>query len=169
MWALQKTSILHSEKFEPLKLKVGTHEYFGQTIKTTPIRTTFAVCYRVESKSEFVSNTGMLFVVYDQWRKVYDDKIDKLKSIKLYVAANNTWQGIIYGRWPNTKNPLKVIGKFLENSFNLYNVPIEVTERSHLKGYGNYSECIDQNESIGQSCKSIFHPNSYKYENRFAS
>ena len=78
---MQKTLILHSEKFEPLKLKVGTHEYFGQTIKTTPIRTTFAVCYRVKSKSEFVSNTGMLFVVYDQWRKVYDDKIDKGTSM----------------------------------------------------------------------------------------
>ena len=146
-------------------MKVGTHEYFGQTIETTPIRTTFALCYKVESKSKFVDDTAMIFLVYDD----NDDKIDKLKSIKLYVAANNTWQGVIYGTWPTTKNPLKVIGKFLKDSNNLYNVPIEVTERSHLKGYGNYSECVNQIESIGQSCKSIFHPNSYRYENRFVS
>ena len=148
-------------------MEVGTFEYFGQTIETTPIRTTFALCYKVESKSKFDDDTAMIFLVYDQKDNYVD--IDKLKSIKLYVAANNTWQGVIYGTWPNTKNPLKVIGKFLKDSNNLYSVPIEVTERRHLKGYGNYSECVDQNESIGQSCKSIFHPNSYKYENKFVS
>ena len=167
LWPMQKTLTLHSQQFDPQELKVGTHEYFGQTVETTPIRTTFALCYKVESKSKFDDDTAMIFLVYDNWRKGIDDAIDKLKRVKLYVTANNTWQGVIYGKWPNTKNPLKVIGTFLKNSNNLYNMPIEVTERSHLKGYGNYSECVDQNESIGQSCKSIFHPNSYKYGNKF--
>ena len=144
-------------------LKVGTHEYFGQTIETTPIRTTFALCYNVESKSKLDYDTALIFFVYDQ-----NTKKDKLKSIKLYVAANNTWQGVIYGAWPNTKNPLKVIGKFSEDH-NIYYVPIEVTERSHLKGVDDYSQCIDQKESVGQSCKSIFHPYSYKYENKYVS
>ena len=88
-------------------MKVGTHEYFGQTIETTPIRTTFALCYKVESKSKLDYDTALIFFVYDQ-----NTKMDKFKSIKLYVAANNTWQGVIYGAWPNTKNPLKVVGKF---------------------------------------------------------
>ena len=150
-------------------LKVGTHEYFGQTIETTPIRTTFALCYKVKSKSKFDDDTALMFWVSDQVGKKTNDKIDKFKSIKLYVAANNTWQGVIYGKWPNTKNPQKVIGTFSTNSHNSYFVPVEVTERSHLRGNGNYSQCIDQNESVGQSCKSIFHPNSYKYENKFVS
>ena len=150
-------------------LKVGTHEYFGQTIETTPIRTTFALCYKVESKSKFDDDTALMFWVSDQVGKKTNDKIDKFKSIKLYVAANNTWQGVIYGKWPNTKNPQKVIGTFSTNSHNSYFVPVEVTERSHLRGNGNYSQCIDQKESVGQSCKSIFHPNSYKYENKFVS
>ena len=95
---------------------------------------------------------------------------DTLESIKLYVAANNTWQGVIYGAWPNIKNPLKVIGKFSrDGDHNIYYVPIEVTERSHLSGVDDYSQCIDQKESVGQSCKSIFHPNSYKYENKYVS
>ena len=146
-------------------MKVGTNKYFGQTIEATPIRTTSALCYKVESKLKFGDDTSVIFTVFNQNRKKYG--IDSLKSMKLYVAANNTWQGVIYGTWPNTKNPLKVIGKFSNDSNNLYFVPIEVTERSHLKGNGNYSQCINQKEYIGQSCKSIFHPNSYKYEKKF--
>ena len=142
-------------------LKIGTHEYFGQTIETTPIRTTFASCYKVESKSKFGYDTAMMFFV-----KYRTTTNDTLESIKLYVAANNTWQGVIYGAWP-TKNPLRITGKIGRDSLNSYFMPIEVTERSHLKGNGNYSQCIDEKESIGLSCKSIFHPNSYKYENKF--
>ena len=145
-------------------LKVGTHEYFGLTIETTPIRTMFALCYKVESKSKLGYDTSMIFSVPNQNREV--SKNDKLESIKLYVAANNTWQGVIFREWPNTKNPLKVIGKFSSDSHNFYYVPIEVTERSHLKGNVDYSQCIDQKEFIGESCKSIFHPNSYKYEDK---
>ena len=144
-------------------MEVGTFVYFGQTIETTPIRTMFALCYKVESKSKLGYDTAMIFTVSYQKKTI--SKIDKLENIKLYVTANNTWQGVIYRSWPNTKNPLKVIGKFSGGTHNFYYVPIEVTERSHLKGNGNYSQCIDQHKSIGQSCKSIFHPNSYKYEN----
>ena len=123
-----------------------------------------AICYKVESMSKFNHDTAMMFIIHYPTRNLSDDK---LESINLYVAANNTWQGAIYGTWPNTKNPLKVVGKISKESHNVYYVPIEVTEISHLKGNGNYSECIDQNDSIGQSCKSMFHPNSYKYENKF--
>ena len=152
-------------------LKEGTYEYFGQTIETTPIRTTSGLCYKVESKAtKFEYATSFLFIVVDMnGRK---DQVDKLKKMNLYVAATNTWQGVVYGSWANTKNPLNIIGDFndgLANSINIYYVPIEETERSHLKGIDDYSQCIDQKDSIGQSCKSIFHPNSYKYENKSVS
>ena len=148
-------------------MKIGIHEYFEQTIETTPIRTVFALCYKVESKSKFSYDTAMIFTVSHQNKDI--SNIDKLESIKMYMAANNSWQGVIFRAWPSTKNPLKVIGKFSSNTHNFYYVPIEVTERSHLKGNGNYSQCIDKKESIGQNCKSIFHPNSFKYENKFVS
>ena len=147
-------------------LKVGTYEYFGLTLETTPIRTKFASCYKVESKSKFSHDTSMIFTVFDEQVKISNNK---LATIELDVAAHNTWQGVINGNWPNTKNPLKVVGKFSRDSHNSYYVPIEVTEISHLKGNGNYSECIAQKEYAGQSCKSIFHPNSYKHENKFVS
>jgi hypothetical protein len=108
----------------------------------------------------------MMFTVLYPNRKISDDK---LESIKLYVAALNTWQGVIYGAWLNTKNPLKVAGKFSTDSHNMYHVLIEVTEISHLMGKGNFSDCIYKRESVGQKCISIFHPESYKYENKFVS
>ena len=159
---------IHSEspKYDSKRLKVGTYEYFGLTIETTPIRTKYALCYKVESKSKFSHGTSMIFTVFDKNLKKSNNK---LAAIELNVAAHNTWQGVINGNWPNTKNPLKVVGKFSKDSHNSYYVPIEVTEISHLKGKGNYSECIAQKEYAGQSCKSIFHPNSYKYENKFVS
>ena len=143
-------------------LKIGTHEYFGQTIETTPIRTTFASCYKVESKSKFGYDTAMMFFV-----KYRTTTNDTLESIKLYVAANNTWQGVIYGAWPNTKNPLKVIGKFSrDGDHNIYYVPIEVTKWTYMNGHGNYSQCLEEQEPISKSCKSIFHPKSFKFESR---
>ena len=32
-------------------------------------------------------------------------EIDKLTMFKLMIAEENTWQGIIYGRWPYIKVP----------------------------------------------------------------
>ena len=154
-------------RYKSQKLKVGTYEYFGMTLETTPIRTKFALSYKVESKSKFSRDTSMIFTVFDENLK---ESNNKLATIELDVAAHNTWQGVINGDWPNTKNPLKVVGKFSrDGEHNIYYVPIEETERSHLKGIDDYSQCIDQKDSIGQSCKSIFHPNSYKYENKSVS
>ena len=87
----------------------------------------------------------------------------------MYVAASNTWQGVIYGTWKNAIKPLKVIGEFSQSSHNMYHVPIKVTERSYLNSNGNFSECLETEKPIGESCKSIFHPNSYKEKNRSVS
>ena len=87
----------------------------------------------------------------------------------MYVTASNTWQGVIYGTWQNAIKPLKVIGEFSQSSHNMYNVPIKVTERSFLNSNGNFFECLETENPIGENCKSIFHPNSYKEKNRSVS
>ena len=91
------------------------------------------------------------------------------QSIQMYVSASNTWQGVIYGTWHNTIKPLRVIGEFSQKSHNMYHVPIKVTERSYLNSNGNFFECLEREKPIGESCKSIFHPNSYKEKNRSVS
>ena len=103
-------------------MEEGTHEYFGQSIETTPIRTTSGLCYKVESKAtKFEYETSFLFTIVDiNGRK---DQVDKLEKVNLYVVASNTWQGVIYGSWANTKNPLNINGEFndlLANSINIY-------------------------------------------------
>ena len=149
-------------------MEEGTHEYFGQSIETTPIRTTSGLCYKVESKAtKFEYETSFLFTIVDiNGRK---DQVDKLEKVNLYVVASNTWQGVIYGSWANTKNPLNINGEvndLLANSINIYFVPIEVTEWTYMNGNGNYSQCLEEQEPISKSCKSIFHPKSFKFESR---
>ena len=149
-------------------MKEGTHEYFGQIIETTPIRTTSGLCYKVESKAtKFDYETSFAFSVVDiNGQKV---QFDKLEKMNLYVVDTNSWQGVIYGSWPNTKNPLTIIGDFndvLSNSMHMYFVPIEVTEWAYMNGNGNYSQCLEEQEYISESCKSIFHPKLFKYESR---
>ena len=46
-------------------------------------------------------------------------------------------------------------------------VPVKVTERSHLKGNSNFSECLEIEKPTGKSCKSMFYPNSYNEDSRF--
>ena len=82
------------------------------------------------------------------------------------MAADNTWQGVTYGSWANTKNPLKVIGEIKDFSFNINFVPIEAMEWTYIKGNGNYSQCLEDQEPISESCKSIFHPKSFTFEKR---
>ena len=96
-----------------------------------------------------------------------ENSVDKVNLINLYVAADNTWQGLIYGEWPkHAKRPLKIVGEISQSSINQYIVPLEIADWSYLEGNGNYSECLRDNEITGTGCKSMFHPNSYKLENR---
>ena len=78
-------------------LKIGTHDYFGETINTVPIRTTSALCYKVESTSKFDRATSLIINVVDLNRKKPKEKDNFLESIQMYVTASNTWQGVIYG------------------------------------------------------------------------
>ena len=148
-----------------MNLSVGIHEYFGQIIETTPIRTTSGLCYKVESKeTKFEDETSFVFSVFsNNWQMNQDDKLEK---INLHVVADNTWQGVIYGSWANTKNPLKVTGDFHNLSLNVNFVTIVATEWTYMKGNGNFSQCLQEQVPISESCKSIFHPNSVKYESR---
>ena len=149
-----------------MKLEVGTHEYFGQSIETTPIRTTSGLCYKVKSnETNFNDEKSFVFSINANhlWGMDQDDRFEK---INLYVVADNTWQGVIYGSWANTKNPLKVTADFHSLSIDANFVKIEAREWTYIKGNGNFSQCLQEREPISESCKSIFHPNLFKYASR---
>ena len=52
-----------------LKLKIGEQKYLGQTIEVSPIKTTSALCYKVESTSKFNRATSFIIAVVDLNRK----------------------------------------------------------------------------------------------------
>ena len=133
-----------------------------------PIRTTSALCYKVQPL-KFELHTVLLFSILGFAK---GNSVDKVNLINLYVAGNNTWQGLIYGKWPkHAKSPLKIVGEISQSSgsMNQYIVPLEIADWSYLEGNGNYSECLKDDEIIGTDCKSMFHPNSYKFEKRYVS
>ena len=141
-------------------LKIGTHEYLGETIDTVPIRTTSALCYKVKPLN-LKFGKSILFQIF-----VSDNSLEK---INLYVAANNTWQGVIYGKWPKkAKSPVKIVGEISQKSINQYTASLELSDWSYLEGNANYSECLSDKEMYGTGCISMFHPDSYKFENRYA-
>ena len=144
-------------------LQIGTHNYFGETINTVPIKTTTGLCYKVQPlKLEF--NSYIMFFISGIGK---ENLVDKINLINLYVATNNTWQGLIYGVWPkHTKNPLKIVGEISQSSVNQYIAPLEIADWSYLEGNDNYSECLRDNEITDTGCKSMFHPSSYKLDNR---
>ena len=116
------------------------------------------------NETKFEYQTSFIFNVVDTIGP--KNQIDKLEKINLYVAADNTWQGVTYGSWANTKNPLKVIGEIQDFSFNINFVPIEATEWTYVNDTGNFSQCLEDQEPIYKSCKSIFHPKSFIFEKR---
>ena len=142
-----------------LPLKIGSHDYNGTTIDTVPIRTTSGLCYKV-TPLKFQYGTALLFMVF-----MIGNSENK---VNMYVATNNTWQGLIYGDWPtNTKNPVKIVGEKSPKSINQYLASLDISEWSYMEGNTNYSECLRDNEVTGIGCYSMFHPNSYKFENRY--
>ena len=141
-----------------MHLKTGTHNYSGNIINLTPIRTQLATCYKLESLSIFESITIGIIKI---------SSADYLEKVHLLIAAENTWQGIVYGNWAKTKPPLKVVGKFSSSSSNAYFIQLQDHVWTHLQGVGNYSRCIDENISSKNECVSIFHPYSYIYDERY--
>ena len=122
----------------------------------------------MESLSKLDYDTSILFSVRDFTK---ENSVDKVHRIKFYVAANTTWQGLIYGGRPkHTKSPMKIVGELRQNWINQYIAPLEIAEWTYMEDNttnNNYSECLRDNEITGIGCNSMFHPNAYKFENRY--
>ena len=74
------------------RLKTGEQNAFGMTVVVHPIKTMEALCYKIEFwKTPCI---GLDFILSSPT----DLGVDKLEGLDWYVAANNTWQGIITGR-----------------------------------------------------------------------
>ena len=72
-------------------------DYLGKngTLEVIPIRTmTKGLCYKLTPSNPLQMN----FFIGSSIQG-----LDKLEKINLMIAANDTWQGIVAGRWPYSK------------------------------------------------------------------
>ena len=75
------------------QLKTGEQDVFDMKVIVHPIKTMEALCYKIEF-SKLKPHCTLSLTLSSPTNL----GVDKLEGIDWYVAANNTWQGIITGR-----------------------------------------------------------------------
>ena len=80
--------------------------------------------------------------------------MDKLKGFRLMIASSNTWQGLIYGRWPYKKVPPIVTGNLASKLISNMDIELEESVWNYSNGEDNFDHCMKENEK--DHCKSIF-------------
>ena len=77
--------------------------------------------------------------------------IDKLKGFRLMIASSNTWQGLVYGRWPYKKVPQIVTGNLASELLSSVEIELEESIWNYRNGEDNFDVCIEENEK--NDCK----------------
>ena len=78
-------------------------------MKISPIKTPHALCIKIEYLYKIpLDESDFIFI---------DVKIsnENLKQLNMFVAAENTWQGVTYRNWPYNQIPLKIVGKISDS------------------------------------------------------
>ena len=149
------------------QLKTGEQDVFDMKVIVHPIKTMEALCYKIEFLKLKNHCTGLYLTLSSPTNL----GVDKLEGIDWYVAANNTWQGIITGRWPYDNIPTKFSGK-LKEDMDYNEIRLKEHEWKYIKGSTlPFEKCFDEiaghDDFEDQNCHSIFDPNSIKYEKRY--
>ena len=150
--------------FHPLKN--GKQEPFGLPIMVQPIRTMEALCYMLEFEKSPSQGQGLTL------SSPTNLGVDNLERMNWYVAAKNTWQGIIPGHWTYDNIPLKFYGELKKKIFDYNEIRIKEHEWNYIKGSTlSFEKCFDEitghDDFQDQNCHSIFDPKSFKYEKRY--
>ena len=133
------------------------NNYSGEDIEIRPVQTILqGLCYRLHFtnrlwESNLPYSNYLILIISTSL-----SGIDKLKKMKLFVVANETWRGIIGKSWPYSKFPLALSGNFQSKVLDINYGYIEENYWKFLQGKGDFDECMDDYES--QKCLSIFDP-----------
>ena len=80
--------------------------------------------------------------------------IDRLKKVHLFIASENTWQGIIINHWPYDQSPPIISLNFLQNSAAMALIDLSENVFKNREGDTNYTKCF--NTKTDDNCTSIF-------------
>ena len=73
----------------------------------------------------------------------WNQKIDKLKQSNVFIAAENTWRGIVYHSWLYSQILLKVYGKVPKQGMGWQlNFKIQENIWKHLKVEDKSGDCL---------------------------
>ena len=115
------------------------------------------LCYKLELSS---NQSLPLYLIVTTSSKAED----MLKKIHLFMASNNTWQGTIFLRWPYSKVPPLVTGKFDTESYKFITIDLKENQWNYRSGISNFDDCM--NEYNSSKCSSIFDPALCEYQNK---
>ena len=91
--------------------------------------------------------------------------MDKLSKIKLMIAEENTWQGIIMDKWPYSKIPPTITSHLKENKVMYTVVKLEENVWNYHSGFNDFESCHEMKKKL--NCTSIFDPLSFKMPIRY--
>ena len=146
-----------TKKLHYTPLQIGTHEYqqpagavgFQGNISLQPIRTVLqGLCYKMifSNTLPFDRNNNLLLYV----SKYNED----LKQTQLFIAEENTWQGIAELRWPYINIPTDMTEPFPSELHPILNVHLDENYYIYRDGKSNFDECIKDHPT--SNCSSIF-------------
>ena len=123
----------------------------GGLVDIQMIKTMFnGLCYKLNFSMPLPTSfntAGMIFV---------SNQNQELKKIKLMIAAENTWQGIIEQTWPYGNIPHIIGRSFSDNKFIQMSVKIDENLHKNRHGKTDFDECFEAQPS--SLCLSIFDP-----------
>ena len=125
------------------------------------MRTQAGLCYKLNlSKSLIpigleVPMNGLSFLMTTSIKQ----GIDKLTAFKLIIAAENTWQGIIYGRWPYINIPPIISAELIPGITHFSLIDLAENKWNYISktsnaGKTSFNGCMENDEK--ESCLSIF-------------
>ena len=94
----------------------------------------------------------------------YVQGVDQLKGFKLMIASSNTWQGLVYDKWPYKKVPPIFTGEL--NSLLIAQIELELEESvwNYRNGEDDFDLCMKGNET--KQCESIFDTSTFQNDTR---
>ena len=139
-----------------IPFQIGEHDYYGTRIEVVPIRTMVdGLCYKFNLSNPFPSYNRLQIVIGSSILGT-----DKLNKVDLFIAAENTWQGLIYHDWPYSKIPLTASGVFSTEVAKIITIDLEENVWNYRDGEDNFGDCM--NGLQRSKCASIFDPRSLK-------
>ena len=122
--------------------ETGKQEAFGLTFTVYPIKTMTALCYKLDFLESPCNGSQVLTI--SSTNLTGDDKLD---GINWYVAANNTWQGIIQGHWPYENIPMKFYGE-LKEKYDFNEIKLKEHKWNYLNCYLSFEKCYKFDKTL---------------------